>query len=329
MNGGTWLARKVRKIILKRMSKSIYLVVSFIMILSTGSAVGAEVIAGKQCPSKGAEMTVDKKKYTCIKSGKKLIWNKGTLIKTSGSTTSPTPNATPTIKEGSTPTPTPTKVSVPVKTFNLIPTISMTTYSERLRRYKDRPNGSLYIEQTRGTVQILLTEIPNFNSASEYFVVIRGGFVANNECKSGELSLPMDLRVGRFERAKNEGSLLGSLLPRSPKGFPIGIVFKVTAFPISFDCIYTSNLTKHSVSVIETTDLGTKITSQSIPFEFTTPVMWQPLPPKPTPTPNQIETFSITPDANCLPEGATVNSVDGRTYTCKKSSIDGLLRWTS
>ena len=205
----------------------------------------------------------------------------------------------------------------------MIPTISTTTYSERLRRYKDRPDGYLYIEQTRGTVQILLPAISNFQSASEYFVVIGGGQVAGGSCQSGELSLTMESRVNRDEK-----SLLGSLLPRSPKGFPIGIVFKVTAFPISFDCFYVSNLTKHSVRIIETTDLGTKIVSQSAPFEFTTPVMWQSLPPKPTPTPNQIETFSITPDANCLPEGATVNSVDGKSYICKKSSVDGLLRWS-
>lgn len=308
---------------MRNASKTLAIFLTFSFWLSITSAKGSEVIAGKKCPKSGAVMTLDNKKYTCIKSGTKLLWNKGMTVKRTGPSPSPTPVSSQSVTPTSRPSETSSKSPTSIKSFNLVPTFSMTSYSERLKRYKDRPDGYLYIEQTRGTVQILLPGIPNFNSASEYFVVIRGGSVYNRACKSGELSLPMDLRAERDEKG-----LLGSLLPRSPKGFPVGIIFKVTAFPISFDCYYSNNQTKHSLSVIETVDLGTKLISQSEPVEFTTPVMWQSLPPKPTPTPNQIETFAITPDAICLPEGAIVNSVDGRSYTCKKSSIDGQFRWS-
>jgi hypothetical protein len=179
----------------------------------------------------------------------------------------------------------------------------------------------LYIEQTRGVVQILLPAIPSLSVSSEYFVVITGGFVLR-QCNSGDLALPLDARAER-----DKSSILYSLFQRSPKGGPIGIAFKVSTFPISFTCIY-SNETRYSVRVIETDNLAKTIKSQSKPVEFVTPVLWQELPPKPTPTPNQIETFTINPDAICLPEGATVISVDGKSYTCKKSSIDGLYRWS-
>ena len=45
----------------------------------------AVVKAGSSCSKIGATSTVSGKKYTCIKSGKKLIWNKGVTVKKSNS----------------------------------------------------------------------------------------------------------------------------------------------------------------------------------------------------------------------------------------------------
>jgi hypothetical protein len=45
----------------------------------------AAVKAGSSCSKIGAKATVSGKKYTCIKSGKKMIWNKGVKIKQSSS----------------------------------------------------------------------------------------------------------------------------------------------------------------------------------------------------------------------------------------------------
>ena len=68
------------------------------------------VKAGSACTKQGIAKTYQGKKYTCIKSGKKLIWNKGVIVKkstptsTSTSTSTATPTATPT------PTPKPTPI---------------------------------------------------------------------------------------------------------------------------------------------------------------------------------------------------------------------------
>jgi len=60
------------------------------------SVAQAAVKAGSACSKLGSTSTVSGKKYTCIKSGKKLVWNKGVVV------VKPTPVAT------ATPTPTPT-----------------------------------------------------------------------------------------------------------------------------------------------------------------------------------------------------------------------------
>ena len=53
--------------------------------------------AGATCSKIGSSTTYQGKKFTCIKSGKKLIWNKGIAVKSSSSQTSPiTPKPTPT-----------------------------------------------------------------------------------------------------------------------------------------------------------------------------------------------------------------------------------------
>ena len=56
------------------------------------SALGAEKITpGSTCKVSQQKVTYLNRTFTCIKSGKKLIWNKGTLV------TRPTPTPTPTM----------------------------------------------------------------------------------------------------------------------------------------------------------------------------------------------------------------------------------------
>ena len=52
-----------------------------LLLISTISPAQAVVKAGAKCTKAGATVSVGGKKYTCIKSGKKLVWNKGTTIK--------------------------------------------------------------------------------------------------------------------------------------------------------------------------------------------------------------------------------------------------------
>ena len=70
----------------------------------------AAVKAGAKCSTKGETKTSQGKKFTCVKSGKTLVWSKGVVVKTSGDVVTPptpTPSATPT------PTPTPTPKVIP------------------------------------------------------------------------------------------------------------------------------------------------------------------------------------------------------------------------
>ena len=73
----------------------------------------AAVKAGDACKKAGTTATANGKKYTCIKSGKKLVWNKGVAI------AKPVPAAIPT----PTPTPTPSPTVVPTPSISPTPTL--------------------------------------------------------------------------------------------------------------------------------------------------------------------------------------------------------------
>ena len=53
----------------------------------------AAVKAGDTCKKAGITSTFAGKKYTCIKSGKKLIWDKGVLVKSPVTKLTPTPDS--------------------------------------------------------------------------------------------------------------------------------------------------------------------------------------------------------------------------------------------
>ncbi len=70
----------------------------------------AATIAGTTCAKVGTTKTTGGMKYFCVKSGKKLIWNKGTVVKT---TPKPSVSATPTPSQSATQSPSPTKSATP------------------------------------------------------------------------------------------------------------------------------------------------------------------------------------------------------------------------
>ena len=92
----------------------------FLAPLPTNSTAATKITPGASCKVLNQKVTYQNKIFTCIKSnnsGKKLIWNKGVLVKrqspTPGtSTPTPTPTPTPT----TTPTLTPTNDSTPTQT---------------------------------------------------------------------------------------------------------------------------------------------------------------------------------------------------------------------
>ena len=94
-----------------------------LVLVSSPLQASAAVKAGATCTKAGITSTVKGIKYTCVKSGKKLVWNKGVKVivpptpsPTPTVTATPTPSPTPTVT--ATPTPSPTATPTPTKTFN-------------------------------------------------------------------------------------------------------------------------------------------------------------------------------------------------------------------
>ena len=69
----------------KRLTASISVFSLFLLLAPT--PVNAAAKAGAKCTKAGITEMVKGKSYTCAKSGKKLFWNKGVVIKTPTSTT--------------------------------------------------------------------------------------------------------------------------------------------------------------------------------------------------------------------------------------------------
>ena len=74
----------------------------------------AAVKAGDACKKAGMTATANGKKFTCVKSGKKLAWNKGVAIPKPKHVEVPTPAPTPAPTVTVAPTPTPTPTPAPI-----------------------------------------------------------------------------------------------------------------------------------------------------------------------------------------------------------------------
>jgi len=90
----------------------------------------AAVKAGASCTKLGATSTTGGKKYTCIKSGKKLVWNSGVAIAVPKPSATPTPTATPS------PTPTPVATAPPTPTPAPIVERTPTSFSDLVENFK-------------------------------------------------------------------------------------------------------------------------------------------------------------------------------------------------
>jgi hypothetical protein len=74
------------------------LAIAILLLLALATPVQAATPkAGAKCTKAGTTATAAGKKFTCVKSGKKLVWNKGVTVKAAPKPTpTPTPSATPT-----------------------------------------------------------------------------------------------------------------------------------------------------------------------------------------------------------------------------------------
>lgn len=77
----------------------------------------APTIAGTKCNKVGATKLTVNLKFTCIKSGSKLIWNKGVVRKpTPSATPTPSPSPTPSVSQSPSPTASPSSTPSPIPT---------------------------------------------------------------------------------------------------------------------------------------------------------------------------------------------------------------------
>ena len=102
----------------------------------------AAVKTGAKCTKAGATAIAGGKKFTCIKSGKRLVWNKGVTVKAA-----PKPNLNPILKPVE-PTPTPTPTTTPTPTQ----TVKPLTLTEKL--WSKGVNGVFPIESETFAIPI-------------------------------------------------------------------------------------------------------------------------------------------------------------------------------
>ena len=125
------------------MRKQIALGLSLIFFVSPTISANASVTPGNICKKLGTTTLLFGKKYTCIKSGKKLVWSKGVLIVKQSPSASPSPTPSlspaplPTTSQAPRPTPTPTPIAT--RSYQLL-------YSKILSSLKKTSIESLQIE---------------------------------------------------------------------------------------------------------------------------------------------------------------------------------------
>ncbi|MEI7698041.1 MAG: hypothetical protein WCJ16_07875 [Actinomycetes bacterium] len=84
-------------------------VISLALMSFTQPSFSAAPKAGATCTKAGVTATANGLKFTCVKSGKKFVWNKGVKVITA--TPTATPTSTPTATPTATPTPKPSETS--------------------------------------------------------------------------------------------------------------------------------------------------------------------------------------------------------------------------
>ena len=117
------------------------------LILSASTAIAApNPKAGASCPKQGLSKTYKGNKFTCIKSGKKLVWSKGVSTKSaSGAKTSdpsPSPIPSPSVAPSVTPSPSPTPSNTQASNQN--PSPSPTPSSNWIDPLVGKPCTNIY-----------------------------------------------------------------------------------------------------------------------------------------------------------------------------------------
>jgi hypothetical protein len=107
------------------------------LMMTSALPVHSASIAGTKCSKLNASKVISNKKFTCIKSGKNLIWNKGITVKSSAKSASKANSApSPIPVKSAEPSPSPTQSAQPTPTVTPSPTPSKPTKIPVTRREK-------------------------------------------------------------------------------------------------------------------------------------------------------------------------------------------------
>ncbi len=125
------------------MNKKFLLILSFALLLSlTAPVQAATPKAGAKCSKAGITATASGKKFTCVKTGNKLVWNKGVATKKPSRVATPTPTPSPSLTPEPTPMPAPTVTPTPTQPPT--PIAPPLTFTEKL--WSKAVNGVFPIE---------------------------------------------------------------------------------------------------------------------------------------------------------------------------------------
>ena len=144
------------------MRKSLVAVVISLIFVSVMPAFSAS-ITGTKCTKAGTTKTVSNMKYTCVKQGSKLIWNKGVAIKQAVKATpapvpTPTPSETPKSEPKPAVTTTPTPTSTPTYEPKFVDLNFSNLYENRLdisyTAWKKASNIATASKSKAGTISV-------------------------------------------------------------------------------------------------------------------------------------------------------------------------------
>jgi hypothetical protein len=127
--------------------------------------VNAAAKAGAKCSKAGITSVASGKTYTCVKSGKKLVWGKG--FPTTAATPTPTTAATPTPTTAATPTPTTAATTTSITTISPIspPQLPATPNSDQFAYQKIFDDGlPVHWDTCKPVTWTYFSEDPSDNS---------------------------------------------------------------------------------------------------------------------------------------------------------------------
>ena len=123
----------------------------------------AATIVGTTCPKVGNTKTTGGVKYFCVKSGKKLVWNKGTAVKA-------TPSPKPSVSATPSPTLSPSQSATPKASASATPSPTQSATQSSSPSKSATPSASVI----SGLTKLTLEEVKKHDSGTSCWSIVYG-----------------------------------------------------------------------------------------------------------------------------------------------------------